>query len=192
MRLHRILILSLLLAAVALAARPAFADRDEVQFGTNITIPAGGSVHDAVCFFCSVDAIGTVDHDVVVFFGNVHVAAHSNHDVVVFFGTVRADDNASIGHDLVNFFGNVRLGENVSVGGDMVSMFGATHAADTVSVAGSRVLQPGWVLLIPLLILGSMIYGVVSAVRCGCSRRQYMAAYPFPPHPPMPPTPPQA
>lgn len=195
MRLPRILVYSLLLAVVALAARPAFADRDEVQFGTDIVVPVGGAIHDAVCFFCSVNALGTVDHDVVVFFGNVHIAGQSNHDVVNFFGTVRADNNASIAHDLVNFFGSIRLGENVSVGGDMVAMFGGVHTADSVNVAGSRVIQPGWVLFIPLMIFGGIVTLIVNAVR-NFRHRQYMAAvYAYPPQPPPPmppPMPPQA
>jgi hypothetical protein len=190
----RILVrLLLLVFVVAFAARPAHADRDQVQFGTNIVVPPEGSVHDAVCFFCSVNAQGTIDHDVVVFFGDVHIAGHANHDVVNFFGTVRADDNAVIAHDVVNFFGGIRLGENVSIGNDMVAMFGSVHMADSVNVAGNRVIQPAWVLLIPLLILGGIITLIVSAVR-NFHRRQLMAAgYPFPPPPPpAPPAPPVA
>lgn len=190
MKLRTFLVSTLLFAAFAVAAVPARADRDAVQFGSDIVVPQGQSVHDAVCFFCSVRAEGTIDHDVVVFFGNVRIAGHSNHDVVNFFGNVRADDNAAIGHDLVSFFGVIRLGENVSVGGDMVAMFGGVHAADSVNVAGSRVYQPAWLLWIPLMILGGIIALIVSAVR-NYRRRQWLAAtgYPYPP-PPMQPGPP--
>jgi hypothetical protein len=191
MKSCRILVRFLLVAlVVALAARPARADHDQVQFGTNINVPAESSIHDAVCFFCSVNAQGTIDHDVVVFFGDIHIAGHANHDIVNFFGTVRADDNAFIGHDLVNFFGSIRLGENVSVGGDMVSMFGGVHTADSVSVNGSRVIQPFWVLLIPLVILGGIITLIVNAVRNFRHRQLMAAAYAYPP--PPPPVPPQA
>src|ERR1700761_5923530 len=106
----------LLVAVLLISAATARADNDAVQFGSNIVVPVGQSVHDAVCFFCSVNARGDIDHDVVVFFGNVHIAHESKHDVVVFFGTVRADDDAAIGHDVVNFFGHVRLGDNATVG----------------------------------------------------------------------------
>src|ERR1700756_63680 len=106
----------LLFSALLLSATPAHANKDAVQFGSNIVVPEGQSVHDAVCFFCSVNAKGDIDHDVVVFFGSVHIAHQSKHDVVVFFGTVRADDDATIGHDVVNFFGHVRLGEHATVG----------------------------------------------------------------------------
>lgn len=181
----------LLALAFLFAAAPARADKDAVQFGSNINVAEGHTLHDAVCFFCSVNAKGDIDHDVVVFFGNVHIAHQSNHDVVVFFGSVRADDDAVIGHDLVNFFGTTHLGENVSVGGDAVVMFGGMRAADSVSIAGSRVSQPIWVFWTPLIVLGLIITLIVHEVRSH-RRRQYMAAYGYPPFPPgvQPPPPP--
>ena len=181
----------LLAAALLLAAAPARADKDIVQFGSNINVAEGHTIHDAVCFFCSVNAKGDIDHDVVVFFGNVHIAHQSKHDVVVFFGTVRADDDAAIGHDVVNFFGATHLGENVSVGGDAVVMFGGLRAADSVSIAGNRVAQPIWVFWTPLIVLGLIVTLIVHEVR-SYRRRQYLAAYGYPPlHGVQPPPPPQ-
>lgn len=192
---QRLLSASLLAMALLLSAAPARADKDAVQFGSNINVAEGHTLHDAVCFFCSVNAKGDIDHDVVVFFGNVHIAHQSNHDVVVFFGSIRADDDAVIGHDLVNFFGSTHLGENVSVGGDAVVMFGGLRAADSVSIAGSRVAQPIWVFWTPLIVLGLIVTLIVHEVR-SYRRRQYIAAYgyaPVPPPPtqPAPPAPPQ-
>ncbi len=175
----------LLASALLFAATPARADKDAVQFGSNIIVPEGHTIHDAVCFFCSVNAKGDIDHDVVVFFGNVHIAHQSKHDVVVFFGTIRAEDDASIGHDMVNFFGSTRLGENVSVGGDAVVMFGSLHTADTVSIAGNRVAQPIWIFWTPLIVLGLIITLIVHEVRA-YRRRQYIAAYGYAPMPPQP------
>jgi hypothetical protein len=183
----------LLLATVFLAAAPARAEKDAVQFGSNINVAEGHTLHDAVCFFCSVNAKGDIDHDVVVFFGNVHIAHQSSHDVVVFFGSVRADDDAAIGHDLVNFFGTTHLGENVSVGGDAVVMFGGLSAAETVNIAGSRVAQPIWVFWTPLIVLGLIITLIVHEVR-SFRRRQYIAAFGYPGMPVQPlqtPPPPQ-
>lgn len=175
----------LLASALFLAATPARAEKDRVQFGSNIVVPEGQSIHDAVCFFCSVNAKGDIDHDVVVFFGNVHIAHESKHDVVVFFGTVRADDDAAIGHDLVNFFGTTRLGEDVSVGGDAVVMFGGLSTADSVNIAGSRVSQPIWVFWTPLIVLGLIITLIVHEVR-SYRRRRYFAAYGYPAAAPQP------
>jgi hypothetical protein len=191
MKLRSTLACTSLLAALAFAAAPARADRDRVQFGSDIIVPAGESVHDAVCFFCSVNAKGDIDHDVVVFFGDVHIATHANHDVVNFFGNVHADDNATISHDVVNFFGSIRLGENVSIGNDMVAMFGTVHSADSASVTGNRVVEPGWLLLIPLMILGGIATLIVGVIR-NYRHRQFYAAGSYPPPPPPPPVQPQA
>jgi len=183
----------LLASALLIASTPARADKDAVQFGSNINVAEGHSIHDAVCFFCSVNAKGDIDHDVVVFFGNVHIAHQSSHDVVVFFGSVHADDDAVIGHDLVNFFGTTHLGENVSVGGDAVVMFGGMSAADSANIAGSRVAQPIWVFWTPLIVLGLIVSLIVREVR-SYRRRQYFAAYGYAPVPPpgMQPPPPPA
>lgn len=183
---QRLLFALLSYCALLLFATPARADKDAVQFGSNIVVPEGQSVHDAVCFFCSVNAKGDIDHDVVVFFGNVHIAHQSRHDVVVFFGSVRTEDNAAIGHDVVNFFGNVHLGENVTVGNDLVVMFGGLHAADSANVAGNRLAQPIWVFWTPMLVLGLIIVLIVRGIR-ESRRRQYFAAYGYPPMPPQPP-----
>ncbi len=182
MKLTRILASCLLFAACACMSISAHAARDEVQFGSTIRVSPGESIHDAVCFFCSVQVEGTVDHDIVVFFGNVRINGHANHDIVNFFGSVRAADNTSIGHDLVSMVGSVHLGENVTVGNDVVAIFGSLHAADSASIAGNRVVQPAWLLLIPLTIVGLILVAIVSAVR-GYRRRRMFAGYPFPPPP---------
>jgi len=129
--IQRMLAVCLLAAAFAVTATPARADRDAVQFGTNINVAPDATVHDAVCFFCSVNVEGKVTGDIVVFFGNVHLAGDAQHDVVNFFGNVKAENGATIEKDLVSFFGTIRLGENVTIGKDMVAMFGSVHAADS-------------------------------------------------------------
>ncbi len=184
----RLLTASLLAAVLAFTATAAHAKSDAVQFGSNINVPEGTTVHDAVCFFCSVHAEGTVDGDIVVFFGNVHLSGAAHHDVVNFFGSVRAEEGASIDHDLVNFFGVVRLGENVSVGHDVVALFGGLHAADSARIGGNRVSQPAWLFFTPLFILALIVIAIVREIR-SYRRRQYLAAYGFPPMPP-PPAPP--
>jgi hypothetical protein len=176
------------LAIAALVAFPAAAraNADAVQFGEKIHATAAKPVHDAVCFFCSVqiDPDAHVTGDIVVFFGDVHIGGAAQHDVVNFFGEVKADDNASIGHDLVSMFGGVRLGQDVTVGGDMVAMFGDVHQADSVTIRKDRVVQPVWLLFLPLSILGLIIYAIVSCVRAS-RRRHWMMMNGFPP-PPIP------
>jgi hypothetical protein len=171
----------LLAAAFALAAVPAQADRDAVQFADNIDVTAGSPVHDAVCFFCSVRVDGKVSGDIVVFFGNIHLAGDAHHDVVSFFGNITAADNSSIGGDMVSFFGSVRLGEGVSVEKDLVAMFGTLHAPASVSVGHDRVVTPGIVLSLPLLVLLLVVFLIVH--ECRASRRRRLYGYPYPPRP---------
>ena len=167
---------ALLVLLAAMLATPARASQDIVQFGNTIDVAPNETIHDAVCFFCSVDVKGTVNGDIVVFFGSVRVEGQANHDVVNFFGDVKANDNTSIGHDLVNFFGGVRLGEHVSVGEDTVVMFGSLRAADSASVGGSRVVEPGWLFWGPFAAIVLGIYVVVYELR-NARRRRMLRGY---------------
>lgn len=182
MQITRNLAVCLLAVAAASLSAPAYASHDAVQFGSNIYVPRGAEVQDAVCFFCNVNAEGTVDGDLVVIFGNVRLSGQARHDVVNLFGTVTAEDNASIGQDLVNIFGSVRLGENVSVGKDLVAIISSLRAPASVTVGGDRVFQPAWLLWIPLLFLTLIVFGIVELVRAH-RRRRYFASYPTPPRP---------
>ncbi len=152
-------------------ATPAFAAEDMVQFGSTINVAPSETIHDAVCFFCSVNVKGTVNGDIVAFFGSVHIEGHANHDVVNFFGDVKVADDSSIGHNLVNFFGAVRLGENVTIGEDAVIMFGNLRAASTASFGGSRVVEPGWLFWGPFLALSFGIYFLVHEIKSYNRRR---------------------
>ena len=180
--MNKKLLLLLCLLSFVFAVKPAHADRDAVQFGNKIHVARDTSVHDAVCFFCDVDAEGEVKGDVVVFFGDIHLAGQAHHDVVNFFGQLKAEDNVTIGQDLVSFFGSVRLGENVSVGKDMVAFFGTLHAPESVTVGNDRVVQPGWVLFGPLIFLGLIVILIVREFR-GYRRRQLLRGYQYPPQP---------
>ncbi len=176
-----LLSLCLLMAVGGGLCVPAFASKDEVQFGSTIHVPRDQSIHDAICFFCDVDADGVIEGDIVVFFGDVHIANTANHDVVNFFGTIKAEDNAHIGNDMVSMFGSVRLGEDVSIGKDLVAMFGSIRASDSVSVGGDRVVQPAWLFWGPLLVIALVVILVVREFRA--HRRRAFMRYPLPPRP---------
>lgn len=180
--IRRVLAIVLLGAAFAAASKPAHAEQDAVQFFSNIEVSPGSTVHDAVCFFCSVNIEGKATGDVVVFFGNTHIANDAQHDVVNFFGNVTADDNASIDHDLVSMFGSIRLGENVHVGQDLVAMFGTLHTGDGVSVSGDRVVQPAFIFFGPLIFLTLVVILIVREFRA-YRRRLFLRGYQFPPRP---------
>ena len=179
---RRLFYLCLVIAIGGALALPAHASKDEVQFGSTIHVPRDASIHDAVCFFCDVDADGTVEGDIVVFFGDVHIGTAANHDVVNFFGNIKADDNTHIGQDLVSMFGSVRLGEDVSVGKDLVAIFGGgLRAAESVSVGGDRVIEPAWLFWGPLLFVALVVILVVREFRA--HRRRTVMRYPIPPRP---------
>jgi hypothetical protein len=170
-----------LLAAALFASAPLVrADENSVHFFDDIHIPAGAAAHDAVCFFCGVNADGEINGNLVVFFGHIHLASAAHHDVVAFFSTVKADDNASIENNLVTFFSSVRLGSNVSVGHDMVSMFSSVHAADSVSIHGHNVLFPFWIFAVPMLLIIAIVVGIVREIRARMYHA-YGANYPYPP-----------
>ncbi len=169
-------------AALALAARPACAENDAVQFFDNIQVTPDAPVNDAVCFFCNVDAHGDVRGDIVVFFGNVHLDGQAHQDVVNFFGNVTAADNSTVAGDLVSFFGNVRLGENVRVARDLVTMFGTVHNPASDSIGQDHVVFPPWVFFGPLLIVFLIVFVIIHEVRTQRERR-FAQAYPTPPPP---------
>ena len=162
-----------------LLVAPMQAQQDAVQFGSDIRVTKDHPAKDAVCFFCSVKADEEIHHDTVVFFGNVHLKANVGHDVVVFFGNITADDNVVLGGDVVNFFGSVHLGQGVHVERDLVVMFGSLKTAETATIGRDHVIFPFWLLLIPIAILGLIIWGFVSLIRNIQYRRQI--GYPLPP-----------
>ena len=176
--IRRILALTLLCAAFA--STRARAEQDAVQFFSNIEVTPDSTVHDAVCFFCSVDIEGKATGDVVVFFGNTHIAKDAQHDVVNFFGRVTADDNASIDHNLVSMFGRVRLGENVHVGEDLVDLFGSLQTGNGVTVEGDRVVQPAIIFFAPFIFLCLIVILIVREFRA-YRRRVFLRGYVFPP-----------
>lgn len=171
----------LLAATVAAAPTPARANDDAVQFFSNIHVTPDSPVHDAVCFFCSVQVDGKITGDIVVFFGSIHISGEAQHDVVNFFGSVRTDDNVTIAHDLVSIFGSVRLGENSSVGRDAVSLFGSMHAPASAHIGGDRVSIPGIIFYGPSLLIIGIIVLIVHEIRS----RRYRWPVGYPPPPPM-------
>ena len=179
--MQRKLLAIFFVAALAVAAKPALADADTVQFFHDIDVTSDTPVHDAVCFFCNISIEGNAEGDIVDFFGNVRLDGEAHHDVVNFFGHVTAADNSSVGGDLVSLFGSIRLGQNVTVGKDVVAVFGVVHTPGSVTVGGDRVSLSPLILFVPLLIVFLVIFLIVSAVRAH-RMRQFAHGYPPPPY----------
>ena len=161
---------------VGLFSAPARAAEDVVHFGNSIDVGPNQRIHDAVCFFCSVNVHGIASHDIVVFFGSVHVDGQAEHDVVDFFGDVRLEQGSSIRHDLVNFFGSTWLAENASVGQDAVIMFGSLHEESSASVGKNQVVEPGFVFWGPFLVI-FLIVGLVVRETRRARRMRYLRGY---------------
>jgi len=131
---------------LAFAPRARADDQDRVSFGSRIVVGEDETVGDVVCFFCSVEAHGKVNGNIVTFLGNVKTSAPINGDVVAFAGNVLLEDDASIGGDLVVFGGSLRKN-----GGGRVSQ--------------DQVIFPAVIFLIPVLILGGLIWGITALFR---------------------------
>jgi len=172
----------LLLLCAFFVPTHARAEQDAVQFFSNIDVSADSTVHDAVCFFCSVNLEGKATGNVVVFFGNIHIASNAQHDVVNFFGNITADDNATIDHYMVSMFGNIRLGESVHVGKDLVDIFGTLRTGRGLSVDGNRVVQPAILFYGPFIFLVVIVILIVREFRA-YRRRAFLRGYGFPPQP---------
>jgi hypothetical protein len=180
---HRALFFVLLLAVLGLAPMRAHANDDAVQFGYDIIVAPNHSVHDAVCFFCSVHADGEVEGDIVVFFGGVYVNGTAHRDVVNFFGRTRLADSAIVERDLVNFFGSVRAGNNAQVGRSLVIILGNLRAPESFSIGQDKFILPGFLLWIPFLIFATIVIVIVRAIHGWQRRRSFYAGYPIPPQP---------
>ena len=174
--------LALALFCAAFASTCARADQDAVQFFSNIHVAEGSQVHDAVCFFCNLDAEGKVTGDAVVFFGNIHIASAAQHDVVSIFGQITADDNATIDHSLVSIFGGIRLGDNVHVGQDLVAIFGSLHTGQGVTVEGDRVAEPAMLFYGPFIFRAVVFVLLLREFRAW-RRRRFRSSYGYPPQP---------
>lgn len=171
---RRILFLALLAAVIA--AIPARAETDSVQFFNDIHVQPGKPINDAVCFFCSVRADGPINGDIVVFFGSVRIDGQTaNHDLVDFFGTVRVEDNSTVGDDLVHIVGPTRLGNNVFIGADLTALFSDVRSTPSSRVIGDRVVIPEWTLLIPLFFAVLLVALIAYAIQL---RRQPRLVYP--------------
>jgi hypothetical protein len=154
---RRWLHICLIVLLVGTAATRAHAASDRVSFLHDIEVSDTEEAEDAVCFLCSIRINGTANGDAVAFLGSVHVNGEIKGDVVSFLGDVAMGDGSKIGGDCVVFGGPLRRHDNTSIGGDTVQL-------------------PLIVIMLPFIILGLLIYGLIALVR----HRRY-AAYPMPP-----------
>lgn len=112
---------SIVCALFLLLSSAAFAQsRDEVRFGQDVTVPDQQTVHDVVCFLCSVRVDGAAHGDVVVFAGNIYLNGTVHGDVVDFGGRLTLTENASVGRGVVVFGGRLNQNPGSTIGRDTV------------------------------------------------------------------------
>jgi hypothetical protein len=134
-------------AFLLLFASAAFAQsRDEVRFGQDVTVPSEQTVHDVVCFLCSVHVDGAVHGDIVVLAGNVYLNGAVHGDVVDFGGHVTLTSVASVGHEVVVFGGRLNQDPASTIGRDTVVF-------------------PPVIFLPIILVIAAMIVGVILVLR---------------------------
>jgi cytoskeletal protein CcmA (bactofilin family) len=135
----------ILTLSVSSAALTQQSDREQVEFGRNITVEAGHNTGDVSCFNCSVYVRGSVNGDIAVFGGRVVIEGNVKSDIAVFWGTVRLEDGAQVGGDVAVFGGNIRRAPTAAVHGEVVS------------------LGRGWVLL-PVLIMVAIAWLLLALI----------------------------
>ena len=135
------------LLMLAAYVRPASAaTQDRVSFLNKIVVEPGETVHDVVCFLCSVDNRGEINGDVVSFLGGVR-------------------SNGPMHKDVVSFLGSVSLGDGATVEGDLVVFGGNLHRTDTALIGKDQVVFPAAIFLVPLLILFAVFWGITRLIR---------------------------
>lgn len=109
----RSFLLTLLLAPVAIAQAPG----NRTYFGQDIYVAAGQEVHNATCFFCSIQAEGDVTGHALVVFGSLDLSGQMKEGATVIGGNAVVDSQARIGGDTVVLGGNAVYETDESLAG---------------------------------------------------------------------------
>jgi hypothetical protein len=123
-------VLSLLLTVGALGQAPG----SRTYIGQDIFVAAGQQVHNATCFFCSVQVEGDATGHVIVFFGSVNVSGQVQKSATVIWGNAVVDSQARIGGDTLILGGNAVYEADESLGGSAYVLGG--HLSRVSKVEG--------------------------------------------------------
>lgn len=143
-----VLAVCLLDSAVASAA-----NREIVQIGRTVRVPAGQAVSEVTCIMCS-----------------IYLASPADGDVTSIGGSITLETGASVGGDVTAIAGSIRADSGVNVGGDATAIGGSIRTQPGTQIGGERTSMEGkgWVLLIfvlPFIVLGAFTAGVVWLIR---------------------------
>src|SRR6202044_4064470 len=94
--------LTLLLASTGLAQNPG----NRTYIGQDVFVASGQQVHNATCFFCSVQVEGDLTGHVFVLFGSLNLSGRVEGGATVIGGNAVVDSQARGGGDTVVLGGN--------------------------------------------------------------------------------------
>src|SRR5580692_8528519 len=124
----RSLFLMFALASAALGQSPG----NRTYFGEDIYVASGQQVHNATCFFCSVQVEGDLTGHVFVLFGSLNVSGQVRRDATVIVGNAVVDSQARIGGDTVVLGGNAVYETDESLSGSAYVLGGhLSHVSKT-------------------------------------------------------------
>jgi hypothetical protein len=130
-RLFSTLALLLVLAPAAVAQTPG----NRTYIGEDVFVAAGQQVHNATCFFCSVQVEGELTGHVFVLFGNLNVSGRVRRSATILGGNAVVDSQARIGGDTVVLGGNAVYETDESISGNAYVLGG--HLSKVSSAASS-------------------------------------------------------
>jgi hypothetical protein len=132
----RSFVLTLLLTVGALGQTPG--NRTFVR--EDVFVSAGQQVHNATCFFCSVQVEGDLTGNAFVLFGNLNVSGQVRGNATVIWGNVVVDSQARIGGDTAVLVGNAVYEMDESLAGSAYVLGGhLSHVSRARDAARSRV-----------------------------------------------------
>ncbi|HSY70565.1 MAG TPA: hypothetical protein VK813_18080 [Edaphobacter sp.] len=128
----RSFILPLLLTAGALGQAPA----NRTYVAQDIFVASGQQIHNATCFFCSVQVEGDLTGHVFVLFGSVNVSGQVQGSATVIWGNAVVDSQARIGGDTVVLWGNAVYETDESLSGSAYVLGGHMSHVSKASAEG--------------------------------------------------------
>ncbi len=91
---------------------------NRTYFNQDIFVAQGQQVHNAICFFCSVQVEGDLSGRVFVFFGSLNVSGRIEGGATVIGGNAVLDSQARLGGNAVVIGGNAVYESDESISGN--------------------------------------------------------------------------
>ena len=156
---RRFLAICLFGTALAVAAAPARADQDAVQFFRNIEVTPDAPVHDAVCFFCSVHVDGKVERrHRRLLRQRASRTARPTTTWSTFSAASRPPTTPPSAATWFRSSAPCAWARTSPWPRTLVAMFGVVHTPPVVSIGKDRVIFSPWIFFGPLLVIFLVIF----------------------------------